>query len=95
MKRLDLKKAACDVAFATTQQNLVAVDVATSAKASELQLADAQYAQFRNDVISFRALFLPAYQADQQEAARAKTAAANPPKPAPAVAPTAPAAPKA
>jgi hypothetical protein len=96
MKRLELKNAAYSVAYATTQQTLVAVDAAMASKAAELQLAEPQYKDFRNDVTAFRALLLPAYQQDQQEAARAKTAAANAPKPAPAqVAAPAVAAPKA
>jgi len=77
MKKLDLKKAACDVAFATAQQNLVAVEAATAAKGGELQLPDPQFEQFRNDVKAFRSLFRPAFDADQAEAARAKTASAN------------------
>lgn len=66
MKKFDLKKAACDVAIATAQQNLAAVDAATSAQAGELKLSDPEYQQFRNDVLFFRNPFNQAYQADQK-----------------------------
>lgn len=71
MLKLDAKKAACDVAFATATQNQASADLATATKAGELKLTDPEYAQFRNDVTTFRNQFEPAAKADVQAAKQA------------------------
>lgn len=77
MKRLQLKKLASDVAFDTVSQTQVAMESAAAAQGTQLQLTDPQYQAFRNDVLQFRSMYSPAYQADLQEAATAAKAAAN------------------
>lgn len=90
MKRLDLKKAASDTAFANVALGNAANDAAVAAKGVELQLTDPEYQQFKNDCGFFRGQYLPAKQADDAaakavsaESAAVKAPAAAAPDPAP------------
>lgn len=86
MKRLDLKKAASDIAFANAALGNAANDQAVATKAAELQLNDALYQQFKNDCAVFRGQYLQAKQADDAAAPKAPAAKA-PAAPAPAAGP--------
>ncbi len=74
MTRLEMKKAACDAAFATATQNSAAADAAVANKATDLQLTDPQYQQFRSDFGVFRQQFANAAAADAAAAKNAKPA---------------------
>jgi hypothetical protein len=85
MTKLELKKLACDIAYATTQQPLSSLDAQLSSKAGELKLSDLEYQALRAEAVTYRAGFLLALQVDQAKAkiAQPKTplAAAKTPTP--------------
>lgn len=83
MKKLDIRKAACDVAFAACQQPTAAHDAAIAAQADELNLSDVEYQQLKQDGNTFRQSFCQAYALDLAAAKKIVV----PVKPAPVVAP--------
>jgi hypothetical protein len=84
MTQLQIKKAACDAAFATAAQNAAAADVSVATKATELQLTDPQYQQFRSAFGIFRQQFSAAAAADATAAKNAADKAAAAAKSSPA-----------